>query len=190
MAMIFNWFPVSPVFSFTAGITRSSFFCSLNAFYHDAEYAVNCLRKLWLNRQKLAVRDFDSAEGSKNVGILCVFPIFWTARMGQKIHCPAAGDLFRVSLKKAQKSAPLGRGIKTKWPLSLIPYCSERKSRVTSDLSWYLASLVNLSFYRFSAFLPLTKIELLPATLFFIGKKIRKNHLFGLSGSFLRAAAF
>ena len=31
-------------------------------------------------------------------GILCVFPTFHTAAWEQKIRCPAADDLFRVSL--------------------------------------------------------------------------------------------
>ena len=50
-----------------------------------------------MNRQELAAEDFDSPEGSENGGILYVFPIFKTARMGQKIRRPAADDLFRAS---------------------------------------------------------------------------------------------
>jgi len=34
-------------------------------------------------------------------GKLCVFPVFGTAAWEQKTRCPAADDLFRVSLKKA-----------------------------------------------------------------------------------------
>ena len=56
------------------------------------------LRKLWLNRLALTARDFGSAESSKNGGILYVFPVFRTARMGQNIRCSAADDLFRGSL--------------------------------------------------------------------------------------------
>ena len=56
------------------------------------------LGKLWLNWQELAAKDFGSAEGSENGGILYVFPVFRTARMGQKIRCPAEDDLFRGSL--------------------------------------------------------------------------------------------
>ena len=42
--------------------------------------------------------DFGSDESSENEGILDVFPVFRTARMGQKTRYPAADDLFRVSL--------------------------------------------------------------------------------------------
>ena len=44
------------------------------------------------------MRDFSLAEGFKSGGILCVFPAFDTAQLGKKIHCSAAGDLFRGSL--------------------------------------------------------------------------------------------
>ena len=37
-------------------------------------------------------------QGLENEGILYVFPIFQPAAWEQKIRCPAADDLFRVSL--------------------------------------------------------------------------------------------
>ena len=43
------------------------------------------------------MRDFSLAEGFKSGGILCVFPGFEAARIEEKIHCSADGDLFRVS---------------------------------------------------------------------------------------------
>ncbi len=48
-------------------------------------------------RQELAARDFGSPESMENMGILDVFPVFHTAPEGQKIRCPAADELFRVS---------------------------------------------------------------------------------------------
>lgn len=51
---------------------------------------------LRLYLQELAGEDFESSEGSGNGEILCVSPVFRTARMDQKIHLPAAEDLFRV----------------------------------------------------------------------------------------------
>ena len=43
-------------------------------------------------------RDFGSAESTEIAGILCVFPNFGTARMGQKTRHPAVAELFRGSL--------------------------------------------------------------------------------------------
>ena len=43
-------------------------------------------------------RDFGSAESTEIVGILCVFPNFGTARMGQKTRHPAVAELFRGSI--------------------------------------------------------------------------------------------
>ncbi len=48
-------------------------------------------------RQELGARDFGSPESMENEGILDVFPVFHTAPVGQKIRCPAAVELFRVS---------------------------------------------------------------------------------------------
>ena len=62
------------------------------------------LGKLRLNRQELAAEDYGSAESSQNGGILHVIPIFRTARMGQKIRCPAEDDLFRGSLAVEEES--------------------------------------------------------------------------------------
>ena len=45
-----------------------------------------------------SARDFDPSERMENAGILCVFPIFHTARLGQKIRHPAVAELFRGSL--------------------------------------------------------------------------------------------
>ena len=45
-------------------------------------------------------RDFGSAESTEIAGILCVFPNFGTARMGQKTRHPAVAELFRGSLVK------------------------------------------------------------------------------------------
>ena len=39
-------------------------------------------------------------------GILCVFPTFHTAAWEQKIRCPAADDLFRVSLVRHPFKSP------------------------------------------------------------------------------------
>ena len=61
--------------------------------HHDR--TLQTARLIW---QELAARDFSPAEGSENGGILYGFPVFGTARMGEKIRCPAADELFRVSL--------------------------------------------------------------------------------------------
>ena len=48
---------------------------------------------------------FFPAEGSENGGILYGFPVFGTARMGDKIRCPAADELFRGSfIQRSRKS--------------------------------------------------------------------------------------
>jgi len=39
--------------------------------------------------------DFSPDESSENAGILYVFPVFRTARLGKKPHHPAEDDLFR-----------------------------------------------------------------------------------------------
>ena len=48
-----------------------------------------------------SARDFDTSESMKNAGILDVFPIFYTARLGQKIRrspqyplCGVAQEIF------------------------------------------------------------------------------------------------
>ena len=48
-------------------------------------------------RQELKAEDFGQVESLKIAGILYVFPNFQTARLGQKIRCSAANDLFSVS---------------------------------------------------------------------------------------------
>ena len=62
-------------------------------------------RKRRINRQALTARDFGTGEGLENTGILCVFPIFQTERLGQKIRCSAADDLFGVS-ENTKKTPP------------------------------------------------------------------------------------
>ncbi len=56
--------------------------------------------------QELAAKDFGSPESMENEGILDVFPVFHTAPMGQKIRCPDADELFRVSLDLFQMLFP------------------------------------------------------------------------------------
>ncbi|MBP3305698.1 MAG: hypothetical protein J6L24_06990, partial [Oscillospiraceae bacterium] len=46
-----------------------------------------------------AAEDFGSDESSENEGILYVFPVFGTARLGQKIRLSAEDYLFRGSLR-------------------------------------------------------------------------------------------
>ena len=46
-----------------------------------------------------SVRDFDTSESMKNTGILDVFPIFCTARLGQKIHRSPQSPLCGVALE-------------------------------------------------------------------------------------------
>ena len=89
---------------------------------YEPKDALPILGKLWLIRQELTARDFDSAKSTENAGILCVFPIFSTAWMGQKIRCSAADDLFRGSLKK--RCLPLNSGKHPGWK----PYCSIQMS--------------------------------------------------------------
>ena len=45
--------------------------------------------------------DFDPSEGIENAGILDVFPIFHTARLGQKIHRSPQLPLCGVALGKS-----------------------------------------------------------------------------------------
>ena len=53
------------------------------------------LRQHRIMGQGDSVRDFDTSESMKNAGILDLFPIFHTARLGQKIRrspqCPLCG---------------------------------------------------------------------------------------------------
>ena len=51
------------------------------------------------------MKDFASGQGSKNEGILYVFPIFRTDGWGQKIRRSAADDLIRVSQGARQAAA-------------------------------------------------------------------------------------
>ena len=47
-----------------------------------------------------SARDFDTSESMKNVGILDVFPIFHTARLGQKIRRSLQLPLCGVALRQ------------------------------------------------------------------------------------------
>ena len=47
------------------------------------------------------MRDFLSDENPESGGILCVFPVFRTAQMEEKIHCSSADGFFRVSYLKS-----------------------------------------------------------------------------------------
>ena len=57
-------------------------------------------------RQEPVARDFSSAESLENRGILGVFPVFHTARMGEKTRHPAADAIVRCCLN-IEKSAQL-----------------------------------------------------------------------------------
>ena len=52
------------------------------------------------------VRDFDPAESSGNVGILCVFPIFRTAQMGVKGPPKPAAPIVRCCLNEKAEKVP------------------------------------------------------------------------------------
>ena len=58
-------------------------------------------------KQALAAEDFVTDESLESGGIPDVFPTFQTARVGQKIRCPAEAELFRGSSGLAQKIMPL-----------------------------------------------------------------------------------
>ena len=49
------------------------------------------------------MRILGSGESLENRGILYVFPVFQTARMGKKDHCSTADELFRVSQARFAK---------------------------------------------------------------------------------------
>ena len=52
-----------------------------------------------------SAKDFDPSESMKNAGILDVFPVFHTARLGQKIHRSPQSPLCGVALRKRKKFA-------------------------------------------------------------------------------------
>ena len=61
-----------------------------------------CQFSLWQHRtmgQGDSARDFDTSESMKNVGILDVFPIFRTARLGKKLRRSPQSPLCGVALK-------------------------------------------------------------------------------------------
>ena len=57
-----------------------------------------------------SARDFDTSESMENAGILDVFPIFHTARLGQKIRrsplSPLCGVAIGIWKEEAENSAP------------------------------------------------------------------------------------
>ena len=57
------------------------------------------LRQHRIMGQGDSARDFDPSERMENAGILCVFPIFHTARLGQKIRRSPQRPLCGVALK-------------------------------------------------------------------------------------------
>ena len=61
-----------------------------------------------------SARDFDPSESMENVGILCVFPIFHTARLGQKISRSPPLPLCGVALteKSCNTKGSGNRGFK------------------------------------------------------------------------------
>ena len=61
-------------------------------------------------RQEPVARDFSSAESLENRGILGVFPVFQTARMGEKTRHPAADDLCGVALEFHNSLLPFQPG--------------------------------------------------------------------------------
>ena len=83
---------------------------------------------LWIIRQELVARDFGSAESTEIAGILCVFPNFGTARMGQKTRHPAVAELFRGSFdyKKMKKGLRLADGVLPTWVLFYFSLSSVR----------------------------------------------------------------
>ena len=56
------------------------------------------LRQRRIMGQGDSAREFDTSESMKNAGILDVFPIFYTARLGQKIRRSPQSPLCGVAL--------------------------------------------------------------------------------------------
>ena len=54
--------------------------------FHPADWPGDFLGQHRIMGQGDSARDFDPSESMENAGILCVFPIFHTARLGQKIR--------------------------------------------------------------------------------------------------------
>ena len=57
-------------------------------------------------RQEPVAWDFSSAESLENRGILGVFPVFQTARMGEKTRHPAADAIVRCALSFSLSECP------------------------------------------------------------------------------------
>ena len=62
-----------------------------------------------------SARDFDTSESMKNVGILDVFPIFHTARLGQKIRRSLQLPLCGVALKCQMHKKALWLTVRLCW---------------------------------------------------------------------------
>ena len=69
--------------------------------------ASSCYNVLDLGQHRIigqgdSARDFGTSESMENAGILDVFPIFHTARLGQKIrrspHCPLCGIALELNM--------------------------------------------------------------------------------------------
>ena len=91
--------------------------CQRSTEFHPFFLQAGCLRRVYGPRKSAAdkhenllrqhrimgqgdlARNFDPAESSGNAGILCVFPIFRTARMGQKARQSPQLPLCGVALK-------------------------------------------------------------------------------------------
>ena len=54
-----------------------------------------------------SARDFGTSESMENAGILDVFPIFHTARLGQKIRRSPLSPPSGVALRFSRKSVPV-----------------------------------------------------------------------------------
>ena len=71
---------------------------TLSASFFSVFSSTTKLRQHRTIRQEPVAWDFSSAESLENRGILGVFPVFQTARMGEKTRHPAADDLCGVAL--------------------------------------------------------------------------------------------
>ena len=69
-----------------------------------------------------SARDFDPSESMENVGILCVFPIFHTARLGQKIRRSPQLPLCGVALSSDPKDLTVHVAVR-----SFCDLCSGQK---------------------------------------------------------------
>ena len=92
-------------------------FATLNRYAHNSSSFHNCqlsifnckLRQHRIMGQGDSARDFGTSESMENVGILDVFPIFHTARLGQKIRRSPLSPLCGVALNIRNFSAGRSR---------------------------------------------------------------------------------